>query len=100
MQTQPDHPDHQRHSENGHNALYVNSASSTSIVGVTQNESRATLEFQLRHLEQNNSKLNEATAGIFFERVVRPKAIYLETNTKHVDKLRSRTLSKALDYLT
>jgi glutathione S-transferase len=50
--------------------------------------------------EYGGSKLNEATAGIFFERVVKPKILKLETNTKLVDHLLGKTLPRALDYLT
>ena len=50
--------------------------------------------------EYGGSKLNEATAGIFFERVVKPKILGLETNTKLVDHLLEKTLPRALDYLT
>jgi glutathione S-transferase len=50
--------------------------------------------------EYGGSKLSEATAGIFFERVVKPKVLELETNAKLVDHLLEKTLPRALDYLT
>ncbi len=50
--------------------------------------------------EYGGTKLSEATAGVFFERVVKPKILKLETNTKLVDHLLLKTLPRALDYLT
>ena len=50
--------------------------------------------------EYGGTQLNYATAGVFFERVVKPKVLKLETDTKHVNSLLEKTLPRALDYLT
>lgn len=50
--------------------------------------------------EYGGSQLNYATAGVFFERVVKPNVLKLETDIKHVDRLLAKTLPRTLDYLT
>lgn len=50
--------------------------------------------------EYGGTQLNHATAGVFFERVVKPKVLNLETDAGHVDRLLGKTLPRALDYLT
>ena len=50
--------------------------------------------------EYGGSKLNDVTAGVFFERVVKPKVLNLDTDTKLVDRILEKALPRALDYLT
>ena len=50
--------------------------------------------------EYGGSRLNDVTAGVFFERVVKPKVLNLETDTKLVDHILKKALPRALDYLT
>ena len=50
--------------------------------------------------EYGGSRLNDVTAGVFFERVVKPKVLNLDTDTKRVDRILEKGLPWALDYLT
>lgn len=50
--------------------------------------------------EYGGTQLNYATAGVFFERVVKPKVLGLETDSRLVDRLLGKMLPRSLDYLT
>jgi glutathione S-transferase len=54
----------------------------------------------LWYQEYGGSQLNYATAGVFFERVVKPKVLNLDTDTKLVDRILEKALPRELDYLT